>query len=233
MQYQSQVIDSLFQSPEPIELSREIISKRLIQGIDIEVILKTPDDINQKDIIKLKPMSTFECLKFSEIFAKFSQEYYGNVNEILTGNGKLFFIKALEEFLLQQNKNNSCKLIEYNGVEMDISEIKANIFSDDTEYENINYIFAEIIDFFSWNYCFFLGWRDTALVFLAECNLIWRQINLLIKHKSERDLFNQAIKATQEAEEQAQEILKKSQKKLKDTQTSKKLLKQKATGSNV
>ena len=229
MQYQSQVIDSLFQSPEPYELSREIISKRLIQGVDIEVILKTPDDINQKDIIKLNPMSTFECLEFSKVFMKHSQEYYGNVNEILTGNGGIFFIDALKEFLLQKNR----KLIEYNGVAMHISEIKANIFNDDTEYENINYIFAEIKDFFSWNYCFFLGWRDTVSVFLAECNLIWRQINLLIKYKNERDFINQTAKTMQEAEEQAQEILKNSQEKSKDIQTSKKRLKQKATGNNV
>lgn len=229
MQYQSQVIDSLFQSPEPYELSREIISKRLIQGVDIEVILKTPDDINQKDIIKLNPMSTFECLEFSEVFMKHSQEHYGNVNEILTGNAGLLFIYALEEFLLKKNR----KLIEYNGVAMDISEIKANIFDENTEYENIDYIFAEIKDFFSWNYCFFLGWRDTVSVFLAECNLIWRQINLLIRHKNERDFINQTAKTIQEAEEQAQEILKNSQEKSKDIQTSKKRLKQKATGSNV
>ena len=229
MQYQSQVIDSLFQSPEPYELSREIIAKRLIQGVDIEVILKTPDDINQKDIIKLNPMSTFECLEFSKVFMKHSQEYYGNVNEILTGNGGIFFIDALKEFLLQKNR----KLIEYNGVAMDIGEIKANIFDENTEYENIDYIFAEIKDFFSWNYCFFLGWGDTVSVFLAECNLIWRQINLLIRHKNERDFINQTAKTMQEAEEQAQEILKNSQEKSKDIQTSKKRLKQKATGSNV
>ena len=229
MQYQSQVIDSLFQSAEPYELSREIIAKRLIQGDDIEVILKTPDDINQKDIIKLNPMSTFECYEFSKVFAKHSQEYYGNVNEILTGNGGIFFIDALKEFLLQKNR----KLIEYNGVAMDNYEIKANIFGDDTEYENINYIFAEIRDFFAWNYCFFLGWRDTVSVFMAECNLIWHQINLLTRLKSERDSINQAIKTAQEAEGQAKEILQQMQEKSKDIQTSKKRSKQKATGSNV
>ena len=233
MQYQSRVIDSLFQSPEPLELSRDIVSKRLIQGIAIDVILKTPDDFDQKDVIKLNPMSTFECREFSNIFAKHSQEYYGNVNEILSGNGKKFFTDALEEFLLRKNKDNTCRLIEYNGSAMHISEIKANIFNYDTEYENINYVFSEIIDFFAWNYCFFLGWKDTAIMFIAECNLISHQINLLTRLKSERDLINQAIKTAQEAEEQAKEILQQMQEKSKDTQISKKRLKPKATGNNV
>jgi hypothetical protein len=233
MQYQTHIIDSLFKSSEPLELSKDIISKRLVQGIEIEVTLKTPDDIDQKDIIKLKPMGMFECREFGKIFVKHSAEYYANVNEILSGNGKLPFIEALEEYLLRQNKTNTCGVIEYNGSAMHISEIKANIFDSESEYENRDYIFSEIVDFFCWSYCFFLGWKDTAIVYIAECNLIQHQYNMIARLRSEQDSINQSIEMAQQVQVQAKESFQQMQEKLKDTQQSKKTSKKKLTGSNA
>jgi len=233
MLYQNETIETLFLSNAPIETAKDIISKYLINGVEIEVILKTPDVVGQKDIIKLKPISILKFRELGKIFAKHSAHSYQNINEILVGNAKQQLIDALEEFLLRQSQTNDCQFIEYNGVSMHISDIAANIFGENSEYENQNFIFAEILDFFAWNYCFFLGWKDTAIVYVADCNEILRQLNSYKQLTAERDLINKAIKAAEEMEEQVQKNLNQAEPKLNTEKKSKKPLKPKHTGSNV
>jgi len=234
MLYQNETIETLLLSNTPIETAKDIISKYLINGVEIEVILKTPDVVGQKDIIKLKPISAFEVsFELSAILAKYAVNSWGNINEILFGGGKFFLAHALRDFLTKQTKDHTCEFIEYNGVPMHINEIAANIFNKNSEYENQNFIFQEIVDFFAWNYCFFLDSNATVTAYIADCNEILRQLNSYKQLTAERDLINKAIKTAVEVEEQVQKNLNQVEPKLNTEKKSKKPLKPKHTGSNV
>ena len=109
-----------------------------------------------------------------------------NLNELLQGNAKAYFIDALEEFLMQPNKENASPFVEYNGLGMDINEIKQNIFTDESEYENVNTIFNLMIDFYSWSYCFCLHSHDTALILCHELYLTMQEQNMMMSVISDR-----------------------------------------------
>ena len=114
-----------------------------------------------------------------------------NLNELLQGNAKFYFINALEEFLMQSRGEGfepalCSTLIEYNGEQMKISQIKQNIFTDESEYENVNTIFNLIIDFYSWSYCFFLHSHDTVLILYHELCATMQQQNIMMSVISDR-----------------------------------------------
>ena len=188
MQYTEQ---TLFEKLQNIDLShenlialcKEHIEKYTKNGLEIEVKLKNSEEV---DILKCKPLTINQCRKFMNIVIKHCNNNASNLNELLQGNAKAYFIDALEEFLMQPNKENASPFIEYNGLGMDINEIKQNIFTDESEYENVNTIFNLMIDFYSWSYCFFLHSHDTALILCHELYLTMQEQNMMMSVISDR-----------------------------------------------
>ena len=166
-----------------IVLCKEHIEKYTKNGLEIEVKLKNSEEV---DILKCKPLTINQCRKFMNIVIKHCNNNASNLNELLQGNAKAYFINALEEFLIQPNKENASPFIEYNGLGMDINEIKQNIFTDESEYENVNTIFNLMIDFYSWSYCFFLHSHDTALILCHELYLTMQEQNMMMSVISDR-----------------------------------------------
>ena len=166
-----------------IVLCKEHIEKYTKNGLEIEVKLKNSEEV---DILKCKPLTINQCRKFMNIVIKHCNNNASNLNELLQGNAKAYFINALEEFLIQPNKENASPFIEYNGLGMDINEIKQNIFTDESEYENVNTIFNLIIDFYSWSYCFFLHSHDTVLILYHELCATMQQQNIMMSVISDR-----------------------------------------------
>ena len=188
MQYTEQ---TLFEKLQNIDLShenlialcKEHIEKYTKNGLEIEVKLKNSEEV---DILKCKPLTINQCRKFMNIVIKHCNNNASNLNELLQGNAKAYFIDALEEFLMQPNKENASPFVEYNGLGMDINEIKQNIFTDESEYENVNTIFNLMIDFYSWSYCFFLHSHDTALILCHELYLTMQEQNMMMSVISDR-----------------------------------------------
>ena len=166
-----------------IVLCKEHIEKYTKNGLEIEVKLKNSEEV---DILKCKPLTINQCRKFMNIVIKHCNNNASNLNELLQGNAKAYFIDALEEFLIQPNKENASPFVEYNGLGMDINEIKQNIFTDESEYENVNTIFNLIIDFYSWSYCFFLHSHDTVLILYHELCATMQQQNIMMSVISDR-----------------------------------------------
>ena len=167
----------------PIALCKELIEKYIKNGLEVEVKLKNSEEV---DILKCKPLTINQCRKFMNIVIKHCNNNASNLNELLQGNAKAYFIDALEEFLMQPNKENASPFVEYNGLGMDINEIKQNIFTDESEYENVNTIFNLIIDFYSWSYCFFLHSHDTVLILYHELCATMQQQNIMMSVISDR-----------------------------------------------
>ena len=167
----------------PIALCKELIEKYIKNGLEVEVKLKNSEEV---DILKCKPLTINQCRKFMNIVIKHCNNNASNLNELLQGNAKAYFIDALEEFLMQPNKENASPFVEYNGLGMDINEIKQNIFTDESEYENVNAIFNLIIDFYSWSYCFFLHSHDTVLILYHELCATMQQQNIMMSVISDR-----------------------------------------------
>jgi hypothetical protein len=166
-----------------IVLCKEHIEKYTKNGLEVEVKLKNSEEV---DILKCKPLTINQCRKFMNIVIKHCNNNASNLNELLQGNAKAYFIDALEEFLMQPNKENASPFVEYNGLGMDINEIKQNIFTDESEYENVNTIFNLMIDFYSWSYCFFLHSHDTALILCHELYLTMQEQNMMMSVISDR-----------------------------------------------
>ena len=166
-----------------IVLCKEHIEKYTKNGLEIEVKLKNSEEV---DILKCKPLTIRQCRRFMKIVIQHCNNNASNLNELLQGNAKAYFIDALEEFLMQPNKENASPFVEYNGLGMDINEIKQNIFTDESEYENVNTIFNLMIDFYSWSYCFFLHSHDTALILCHELYLTMQEQNMMMSVISDR-----------------------------------------------
>lgn len=172
-----------------IVLCKEHIEKYIKNGLEIQVKLKNSEEV---DILKCKPLTINQCRKFMNIVIKHCNNNASNLNELLQGNAKAYFIDALEEFLIQSRKSDNgddslySNLIEYNGEQMKIRQIKQNIFTDESEYENVNTIFNLIIDFYSWSYCFFLHSHDTVLILYHELCATMQQQNIMMSVISER-----------------------------------------------
>ena len=173
----------------PIALCKELIEKYTKNGLEVEVKLKNSEEV---DILKCKPLTINQCRKFADIVVKHCNNNASNLNELLQGNAKFYFINALEEFLIQSRKSDNgedalySNLIEYNGEQMKIRQIKQNIFTDESEYENVNTIFNLMIDFYSWSYCFFLHSHDTALILCHELYLTMQEQNMMMSVISDR-----------------------------------------------
>ena len=188
MQYTEQSLFEKLQNIDlskenPIALCKELIEKYTKNGLEVEVKLKNSEEV---DILKCTPLTINQCRKFADIVVKHCNNNASNLNELLQGNAKFYFINALEEFLIQPNKENASPFVEYNGLGMDINEIKQNIFTDESEYENVNTIFNLMIDFYSWSYCFFLHSHDTALILCHELYLTMQEQNMMMSVISDR-----------------------------------------------
>jgi len=172
-----------------IVLCKEHIEKYTKNGLEVTVKLKNSEEA---DILKCKPLTISQCRNFMNIVIKHCNNDASNLNELLQGNAKAYFINALEEFLMQSRKAENgehalcSNLIEYNGEQMKISQIKQNIFTDESEYENVNTIFNLMIDFYSWSYCFFLHSHDTALILCHELYLTMQEQNMMMSVISDR-----------------------------------------------
>ena len=172
-----------------IVLCKEHIEKYTKNGLEVTVKLKNSEEA---DILKCKPLTISQCRNFMNIVIKHCNNDASNLNELLQGNAKFYFINALEEFLMQSRKSDNgddslySNLIEYNGEQMKIRQIKQNIFTDESEYENVNTIFNLMIDFYSWSYCFFLHSHDTALILCHELYLTMQEQNMMMSVISDR-----------------------------------------------
>jgi hypothetical protein len=192
-----------------IALCREYIEKYTKNGLEIEVKLKNSEEV---DILKCKPLTINQCRKFADVVVKHCNNNASNLNELLQGNAKFHFINALEEFLIQNRcegfENNLCSnLVEYNGEQMKIRQIKQNIFTDESEYENVNTVFNLMVDFYSWSYCFFLHSHDTALILYHELYLTMQQQNMMMSVISDRKTLLKAQEIINMSKEDIRNIL--------------------------
>lgn len=184
-----------------------ILLKHLQDGLEMEVISNYEEG---KNFIQVKPLSLLHLRKMVSFTLAQCGNDYANIDEILNGNQIPFIKIAIEEFICSIHKNNASQLIYYNGEPMDINDVAKNIFSRsiidkeilvESDFKNQDNIYASIIEYFCWSYCFFLHSRFTVTGLIRECNLILHQ------EIFRKQLNNEILQLTQKAEmlEQIQE----------------------------
>lgn len=194
------------------------LKKYLGTELEIKVTQLFPTD-GQEDIITIKSLNIPTLDKFTETVQKYCENDFANVNELLSGNSIFLFQRAVREFITNTKVKSTnpesfllSGLLLYNGEPMKINDIKKNIFQevDNPEFENSHEIFANIIEYFLWSYCFFLRSNYTVIGFIQEYNLTLQQ--LILKEQQENEM-----KATAHKREMLEQIQKNLQNQLSET----------------
>jgi hypothetical protein len=203
------------------------IQDYISQPLELNITSKYPN--GEDGVLQINPIPLFYLRKMINFIAKQCGGSAGDVNEILNGNQMPFVRLGIEEFICHASSNNASVLIYYNGEPMDINDVCKNIFSrslvgDDimleSEYQNQTYIYAEIIEYFTWSYCFFLHSRYTVIGAIQEFNLMLQQITLKSSQMKEmqwlmqkEEVINQIQQSMTEQSKEQQKSKKNSKKK--------------------